>query len=520
MRSPDPTVEETAAVLTVEPGLNNLLVPRSIFLSSPLGQALLNDTNLSFEPTGGVTFNGTYWSARAVNTTSNGPGDPNFIWVFAPSNLSESNASVSTATLGGVPGDPSLEAGMESQQVQSVIWANLSATQGSSHGLSGVTELRDLIGGLVLNSTGNLTYDLLNVTGALSTLELPANVLSALANYTAPNNGSYLAPQYDANATARQPGLFAEFLQEVWNTLSGVASTVVNGLETIVSVVWSADIAAQAYVDGAVSGALTSASHGLARLRSQTRSALKGLEADMSWALKQLVKGILEPLFQPLTNTNTAYTQALGSDLTNGNAAKFWSDYSGSFMAIVAGFAVSVTIAMTIMEGICVGTALVVLVIISLVAGVASIAGNSHQSSFSNLNPLRPSVATELGSLLAGSSSAVSTVLTGLATILGAVTTTWATADVLSAATTDTPGWTVAWGTALGVVGLLTASVAQEYASADDAVVSLFFDVGSVIVDWKALEEPSADLQDTVTLLLDVAAGIMDGKVALCPNTW
>jgi hypothetical protein len=346
--------------VTLQPGLNNLLVPRSIFLTSPLGQALLNDTNLSFGSTGGVTFDGAYWAARALNTSNNGPGDPNFIWVFAPSNLSENNASVSPAALGGVPGDPALEAGVASREVQSVLWANLSATPGSPYVLGGAAELSDLIGGLVLNSTGTLSCDLLNITGALPTLDLPANVLSVLANYTAPNNGSYAPPQFDPEAV--QPvESFTQFLQDVWNTLSGVASAIVSGIESIVSVVWSVGTAAQAYVAGAVSGALTRASHGLTELASQTAQTLKDVEKTMEWALEQLlallkeaVDAAFSPIVEPVRAALASWGDSLDASLypawADANASEpvppslvvaFWTAIDGP-LELIAGLAIAV----------------------------------------------------------------------------------------------------------------------------------------------------------------------------------
>lgn len=503
--------------VTLDPGLNNVLVPRGIFVDSPLGQALLNDSDLTLPYAAGVEFSGSYWSSRALGEATP-PSDPDFIRVFAPANESQGNSSVSGAALGGLPGNPGLEAGYESRQVQAVLWMNISAVPSES--LGGTGELLNLLGGLVLNSSGNVTTDVLPITGALPTLDLPVDVLSLLANYTVPNDGAYPAPQYDP-ALAQHPWTFGQFLGEVWNSLSGIASFVVNGVERFASVVWSTDTAAQAYIDGAVAGGMAAISHGLNELANQAVAGLEAVAKVMEWALDELVDHVFEPLLQPLINADTAYTQALGADLPAGNPIQFWNDYSGTFFLLIVGFAAAATLAFTIMEGMCVGVSLLATLIVTLIVAGASIYGNSHRSAFAGLSPYSPSITTRLGSILPNSSSALNVDLKDLASMLSALTTTWAVQDVESA-TTPTPVWTSAWGTALGIVALLTASVAEYFGSVADAVVSLSFDVASVILDFLDMwHNPAANIpQDEVTAALDIAAGGLDVKVFLFPGVW
>lgn len=69
-------------------------------------------------------------------------------------------------------------------------------------------------------------------------------------------------------------------------------------------------------------------------------------------------------------------------------------------------------------------------------------------------------------------------------------------------------------------MALLTASVAAYFGSIADAVVSLAFDLASVIVDCISLQGEESIIQDYVTLVLDVAAGGPDVKVFGLPERW
>jgi len=113
-----------------------------------------------------------------VNSSTNRPGSTSFISVF--SNTTQSGSS---SAFGGVASNPALEAGYESRQVQSAIWINVSSAGYGSNLTSGSAELTDLLGGLLLNATGNLTGNLLNESAELPTLGLSSNVLSALATF-------------------------------------------------------------------------------------------------------------------------------------------------------------------------------------------------------------------------------------------------------------------------------------------------------------------------------------------------
>lgn len=94
-----------------------------------------------------------------------------------------------------------------------------------------------------------------------------------------------------------------------------------------------------------------------------------------------------------------------------------------------------------------------------------------------------------------------------LATLLGAVTTTWATSEVEDPEQGG-PLWTTTWGAITGILALLVAGVAEKADSVMGAIVSLAFDVASLIIDgFSFIVEKSA-------LLVNIAMALIDGGAA------
>ena len=296
-------------------GLNNLLVPRGAFLSSPLGQALLNDTNESVSRSGsGVTFHPKDWSARSDSAT-NTPGNSTYIWVFSTTAQSQNNSPY--GYYGGLPSNPSVEAGYESLQVQSVLWINVSSSGYAGLG-SENAELKDLFGGLVLNSSSNLSGNLLTVTSELGTLGLPSNVLTALANVTIRNDGAFSPPKYQPQQQP-SPSWWEQVDAAVGNTLSGIAE--VTGITKVVSVVWNAVQAAEAYLGEAAT--VLSTDLGLDKLANQFVSGLKTLASAMEWAFDQLlnaIKALIANLLGPPIRIIQRAFATLGEDAYEGFA--------------------------------------------------------------------------------------------------------------------------------------------------------------------------------------------------------
>ncbi len=288
-------------------GLNNLLVPRGAFLASPLGQALINNTNetVSIPSNSGVSFHATDWSSRSETSGSNTPGSSNFIWVL--SNQSQSQNGSSSGFYGGLPSNPTVESGLESLQVQAVFWVNVSSS-GYEGLASGSAELADLFGGLVANSSGNLTGNILQVTPALGTLGFPRNVQNALANVSLRNDGAYSAPMYQQSQAST--AWWQSAGAAVWNTVSGVA--LVTGFTKLVSVVWSSLQAAAAYIGEAA--AAFSTLLGISKLANQFAATLKTITSAMEWALSTLWLIVKEEVLGYLSNPVHA---VLGPDQPN-----------------------------------------------------------------------------------------------------------------------------------------------------------------------------------------------------------
>ena len=367
--------------VTLQPGLNNLIVPRGIFINSPLGRALLNGTNNSGEQG---------WTNRIQNLS---PGDWGYIWAFVPSNESITSADSTTLpSFGGIPGSPGSEAGVESRQVQAVFWINV----------SGSSDLSSLLSGLITNFTGEVTNDVINVTGAVTTLNLPQNVLSVLANATIFNNGTYFGPEYNSAQDQQYTSWFTNFLSEVWNTVTGIANA-------LVTVFWTRPIAATAYIDGAIAGTLTTVSHGLAAAASW---ALQAVEAAMLWALNAainwLVQHILKPAFQPIISIATTYTTNLAGDVSAHNASKFWQDFSWwPFWAVVLIGATAITIALGALDVFSLGTTFLALLIIGVVVSGIESLGSSEKAAFAGDGPFSGSIVTELSTLVAPTGGSV-----------------------------------------------------------------------------------------------------------------
>lgn len=368
--------------VTFAPGLNNILVPRGAFLYSPLGQAILNNTYLTANnSTSSLAFVPWDWNSATALPAGYNLSGPNIIRVFAPANESENDTSYFAThqqAFGGIPSNPGMEQGIESRQLQAVVWINITNTSGLGNH-SG--ELSSLLAGLLLNSMGNVSYQLVNVTGDLTWLGLPATVLSDLASRNLLNSGNFGPPLYNAGGGSQYSG--GGFFAEVWNALSGVGSFLVNIVSETLSWLGSTVAASQQYIDGAVAGAITAASVGLSKLASQTVTMLKAVAQTMAWALEQVVRWIsqhvLTPIMNPIVGGATAYATQLASDVqtaTNDAASgsvpgsvsdQFWKDLGGSVFVVALTLAAAVVIGLNLLATLCLGVGLVISLVLGFV---------------------------------------------------------------------------------------------------------------------------------------------------------
>lgn len=299
--------------ITLLPGPNNILIPRSLFLASPLGQTLINATGNIVVPSrhqdSGLTFNPYNWLPRILNTTGNYLSS-SFISMFS------STAQTGTSgAFGGVADNPSLEAGYESRQVQAVLWVNVSSSGYGSNLTTGAAELTDLLGGLLLNQSGNLTGNLLNETSELPTLGFSSNVCAALANASYQSNGAYGTPVSKAKPSPAPTPWWDVVASDIWNAFTGVVTVVAK----IVSVVWNGAIAASVYLADAASALSTDL--GITTLASQTIAAIQAVGHAMWTALQDVLNYILSLVKATLMAVVTLFANSFNSEFNAWNSA-------------------------------------------------------------------------------------------------------------------------------------------------------------------------------------------------------
>lgn len=369
-------------------GLNNILVPRTLFNTTPLAQALLvrNNENPSVEPWWGVSFTPDDWSGRVDGSGSD------LISVF--SNQSQlSDGSTNSEIYGGVPGSPGDEAGVEARQIQAVFYVNVSAV-GYNDLTNETDELRDLLGGLVIgcitntssgvwygnsceNGTVNTGWQVLNnvvsVTAWVGTLGLPVGVMEALANSTVLSDGGYPNPQYQQQQPTSAYG-WSGFASAVWNTLSGIARA------TGLSIVWNWATAAAAYIGGAFDALSTAL--GLPRIASQF---VDGIASAMEWAWNQLIstiEGGIDGLFSPIISANNQYylgvhtaylpayaTVETGNPVTQSQANGIWGAVSGVDLTLAETLTTALEIVLGVLSSFCLAATFLIPLILKFAIG-------------------------------------------------------------------------------------------------------------------------------------------------------
>ncbi len=290
--------------VTLSAGMNNILIPRSYFVNSPLGQALLNGTNVTVAST---TFNsfieGSWtpqvWYARATGTTYNGvnygpAGSYEYAKVY--SNTSQGCAG-KQSLCGGVPSNPAVESSNPSLAVAGVFVFNATS----------LSDLKDLLGGLLLNSSGNFSGWLFSATQYLPSLGLSPVVVNLLANSSQTNDGAYGAPI--STQPAPQPW-WQIAASVIWNAVSGVVA----GL----SIIWNAAIATASYIaDLAVavaSWAITALNQVTSVLR-QVASAILSALAALAQAILSAAEAFLSAIFSPIEQAIASFASSASSAL-------------------------------------------------------------------------------------------------------------------------------------------------------------------------------------------------------------
>jgi hypothetical protein len=192
-------------------------------------------------------------------------------------------------------------------------------------------------------------------------------------------------PTYEASSPA--PSLWQAIGSVIWNTISGIAEAVTK----IVSVVWNALAAAEAYIDEAT--AWLSSHLGLGKLANQLASGLKTVASAMEWAWTRLtgivangVRLLLGPLLDPILNSMDTYEQNLATNLQQAGTdysadrpvapdpAEFWQNVSGPVFYFALGTAVALTVAIRLVDAMSLGAGLLIPIIVGLIIVGASAA--------------------------------------------------------------------------------------------------------------------------------------------------
>ena len=326
---------------TLQPGLNNILVPRGEFLSSPLGQSLLNNSGLNpatqHTPLG---FMASEWLDRIQNLSA---GDSSYIALYT--NTAGTFTCSGGGNCGTDPQNPAVEQGHTALQVQAVFALNISSSG----------DFANLMGGLLQNYSGNLTGSLQDVTNELPTLGLTAPVLSALANATLVNDGAYSQPV--SNIQSSSPSWFSAIASVVWNTVSGVAHAI--------SVAWNYAVAAASYLyHAAVSLAqhladtvVAVADHAISVLKQIASAMLKALEELASYVLSivtSTISSALKPLLDSakdaLLSTYSAFTATQNNSGVPTSAAEVqFAAGVGPILTVSAALAIVVVVVVNVL---------------------------------------------------------------------------------------------------------------------------------------------------------------------------
>lgn len=228
--------------ITLNPGLNQFLVPRGQLMYSAFGQAVLaghtvQNSTLADGPlllgnqSGTIVNSGgpadlaqieCYWQNRAVGSAPSLCGG-GFTGTQSNTTLAVSVVSApacTTKNCGGVPGGAGLEnASLSGAAIQNVIPVNLTATNGRQ-------QLDTLLAALLVNITAsgvNGTFQA--ITEQLPSMGLGSAVTAGLANASVANDGDFAAPV----SHALPPPQPSSWFVAAWNAASGVFYNVATG---------------------------------------------------------------------------------------------------------------------------------------------------------------------------------------------------------------------------------------------------------------------------------------------------
>ncbi|MDE1881272.1 MAG: hypothetical protein KGI89_12090 [Euryarchaeota archaeon] len=360
--------------VTLQPGLNNFLIPRSQFLASPLGAAILQNqlvssnantitgplaygstTNLLSAGEGGSVLTGNnlqalgcYWQNRAVSApgptgtisqcgTEDGTYDPSAgygFYQFQEVNVTYNDAegSCSGINCGGVPSNPNVvPSQFQAPAVQSVITVHLTCSAATTYGCDNRNvdspELDALLAGLLYNAQGGSTGYFADITREVPSLGLLPAVTEALANAAQVSQGVFGEPISLAQPPPPSPPSCSGF-SCVWNTVSGalleLGETIANGLVGLAGTIWNAASAAANYFVNAVPGLhalLETAAAAVASALKTVGAAIAKALADLLAFVTAAIKAILAEVIDPILSAIASAVASQETSLLNAASA-------------------------------------------------------------------------------------------------------------------------------------------------------------------------------------------------------
>ena len=387
-------------VITLQPGVNNFLVPRTQFLFSALGQGVvlgsnLTDLNLSRTPPvlgtndlNAIHFGGMnplqnlscYWQNLSINDNYNHTalcsgelgsikGKPTALRVVGDA------GGCSATNCGGIPSDPAAENAnqtAEGSALQTVLVLNISTPTG----------LDLLVAGLLDNASAGVNGTFQLVTGQLSSLGLSKPVLSGLANAVITSNGLYASP---TSVVPPPPPPSSGLWGALWNAVSGFTSWVVNGITILASLVWNAVVAITNFVNRISQGLQSIAEvvigATVAALKAAGMALLKAAQWVATFIRNELANLLNAALgaFKTLasafgTNVATALHQAsidqgLTGSITSADGNGIASAIGGAYFQIGVGVATAIIVGFGILSALSIGSSTLILLVIAAIIG-------------------------------------------------------------------------------------------------------------------------------------------------------
>ncbi len=392
--------------VSLNTGLNNLLIPREQFLNSSFGRGILLNATLPYTSASNppLIVNGSdaslltgfgernlmadlscYWQDRAVAT---GAGTINSATESGTANNTEGVVrvlgvtSASSSNTGGLATNPTLYSTIGAPPaVQSIITLNVSSQN----------ELDLFLAGLLDNITGGLNGSFQQVTNQVPFFGFDSPVVSALANAALTTDGLYGPPPTTTppSQTSRSSSLWGLF----WNAATDVLA-LGKILVSLIEIAWNAAAAAFTYIDHLVNEAAKLGGSIAARAASALKTAGQALETglnDLVGLVETGIDDLLRPVVQLIVNGVNAYVPPVNTSLTaavttyarsgvvtNQEEHNFYSALSGGLLpaSTVVGFAVQ--IALSLISPLSLGAGFVVgIVLILLTVAITASHGST-----------------------------------------------------------------------------------------------------------------------------------------------